>query len=147
MAQTEASVTQYITDALGPLAGRLAIPSSAIVDTAAMVQAVYGAAYEDFTDELKWRTIADFYAMNTALTYCTMHYRFASDGATIDGDDVFQHVQLRWNSAFALAQGYLAEAGIIATMPGGSAVHRNFGFRMGSINTKYLTDEEPGVPI
>jgi hypothetical protein len=128
-------------EVLGPIYDAVNLTEDALKNAATLTAAAYGAGFSEMTNELKWRVLAEFYALNVAVNYATTLVKFTADDTTVDASAMFQHIQDRWRNALAMAQTYLAESGITVVAPGAPISPRNYGFRIGSMNMNYLVDE------
>lgn len=141
----QAEVVTYMKTSLGPIVDTIHMTDEAITAAADYMLSVYGGTYEDMTKDGKFMALAEFFAVNAALNFAVSFYKFSADGATVEGDDIFQHLNIRWQNALAMAQTYLTDAGLIITPPGAAIAPKNYGWRMGGIDTNYLTEPEAAI--
>jgi len=137
---TEAEVVAYMKEVLGSITDTISLTDAAITDAAKLVQAVYKEPYANFTDQLKWRLLSDFFAINAALNFAVSFYKFSADGAIIEGSDLYKHLISRWNAALSMVQSYLTDAGLTVVAPGSQITPKNYDWRIGYMNTNYLLD-------
>ncbi len=141
---TEAEVVAYMKTTLGPIVDAIHMTDEALSAAAKYMLAVYGDdSFDSIIQDAKFMALADFFAINGALNFAVSFYKFSADGATVEGDDVFQHLNVRWQNALSMAQKYLTDVGLIITPPGAAIAPKNFGWRLGGIDTNYLQDPQP----
>ena len=139
----EQDVVDYMKVYLGSIVGAINLTDEALIQAARLAQSVYGKPYaEILPDDIKWRILANFFALDAALNFAVSFYKFAADGATVQGSDLFNNLNARWHNALAMAQGYLLEAGFVILAPGSPITPRNYGWRTGRYDTNYLADEQ-----
>jgi hypothetical protein len=126
---------------LGTVVAAIDLTDEALVEAAKFTQSVYGVPYADMVEGAKFHALADFFAVNAAMNFAASFYKFAADGATVQGGDLFTHLNVRWQNALAVAQIYLTEAGFVIVAPGAALTPKNYGWRFGNYDTGYLTDE------
>lgn len=139
---TEQDVITYIVDTLGDIVSLVKLTDPAIVNAARLAKAAYGANYDAMTNELKWKILAEFFGLHVAVNYAMKLTKFTADDTSVDAAAIFQHVQDRWRNTLAMAQTYLSDAGITIVAPGAPLHPRNYGFRVGAMQTNYLEHSE-----
>lgn len=139
---TEAEIITYMKTTLGSIVDAITLTDEALAEAAKFVSEIYGKPIEDMTQDLKFRVIADFCAINAALNFAVSFYKFSADGAIVEGNDIFEHLNARWKNALAMAQTYLTDAGLSIILPGSIVPPHNYGMRYGRYDTNYLTDPE-----
>jgi hypothetical protein len=128
-------VVDYMKVVLGPIIDAVKLTDEALNEAATMTAAAYKADFADMTDEIKWRALAEFFALDVALNFAAPFYKFSSDNTSIQGSDVFSQIYRKWQAAANKASTYLAEAGIYVNASGS-----NFAKRTGKADLNYLTD-------
>lgn len=139
---TQEEVVAYMKVTLGPIVDAINMTDEALNAAADYMLAVYGLEdYGSLTQDAEFMSLADFFAINAALNFATVFYKFSADGASIEGDDIFQHLNVRWQNALSVAQNSLTKRGYIVTPPGAAIAPKNYGVRYGTYDTNYLVDK------
>lgn len=141
---TEAEVVTYMKTTLGSITDAVNLTDEALGEAAKFTEFIYGEPVANITDGVKFRVIADFCALNAALNFAAPFYKFSADSASVEGNDVFEHLNARWKNALAMAQTYLTDAGLNIVVPGSVVMPHNYGVRYGGYDTNYLLDEKVG---
>lgn len=139
---TQDEVVAYMKTTLGPIVDAIHMTDEALNAAADYMLSVYGGDYASMTKDSKFMALAEFFAINGALNFAVSFYKFSADGATVEGDDIFQHLNVRWQNALSMAQTYLTDVGLVVTPPGAAIAPKNYGWRMGGIDTNYLQEPE-----
>ena len=134
----KASVVDFMYALVEPLTASITFTSAQLEPAADYMQSVYGVPYADMTQDAKFHALAEFFAYNALLTSAAAYYKFSADNTSIDGNNLFTHLNAMWRNALSMAQMYLAEAGIVITVPGAPLPPRNYGWRLGAYDTNYL---------
>lgn len=142
---TQGDVVTYMKDILGPIATKISMTEEAFKAAADYMLTVYGGTYDEMTKDGKFMALAEFFAVNAALNFAVTFYKFTADGATVEGDDIFVHLNVRWQNALSMAQSYLTDAGLVVTPPGAAIAPKNFGWRTGALDTNYLNEEPVAI--
>jgi len=139
---TQQEVIDYMKVTLGPIVPAIHMTDEALAAAADYMLAVYGLEdYAALVKDSEFMSLADFFAINGALNFATVFYKFSADGASVEGDDVFQHLNVRWQNALSVAQNSLTKRGYIVTPPGAAIAPKNYGARYGTYDTNYLVDQ------
>lgn len=142
---TEAEVVTYMKTTLGPVVDVIHMTDEALTEAAKFMQSIYGVDYAQMEDGAMFRALSDFFALNGALNFAATFYKFTADGASVEGKDVFDNLNARWQHALSMAQSYLSDAGLSINAPGAAITPRNYGWRFGAIDTNYLQDAPQGI--
>lgn len=138
---TQEEVVAYMKTTLGPIVEAIKMTDEALNAAADYMLAVYGLDdYATLVQDAEFMTLADFFAINGALNFASVFYKFSADGASIEGDDIFQHLNVRWQNALSMAQNALTKRGYVVTPPGAAIAPKNYGVRYGTYDTNYLVD-------